>query len=388
MTLLEEMKELQGEMTAWRRELHANPETAYEERRTADFVAAKLESFGLKVHRGLARTGVVGTLGAGEGGRAVGLRADMDALPVKEANEFAHRSRSEGRMHACGHDGHVAMLLGAAKYLAATRRFSGTIHFIFQPAEESGGGGREMVKDGLFDKFGCDAVYGLHNWPDLPLGRFGVRPGPLMASSDKFEIELSGHGCHAAAPHNGVDLVLAGSAIVQGLNSIVSRCIDPAEPAVVSVTQFRAGGEAYNIIPETAFLRGTARAFSAAVQDTIERRIREICAGVCTAFGAKAEVRYLRNYPPTVNDEAQAAVCAAAAAKVVGAENVVRPKPVMGAEDFSFLLNARPGCYVFAGSGPLKDGRALHNPRYDFNDELLPYGAAYWAELAERELAR
>lgn len=388
MTLLEEMKELRKEMEVWRRDLHANPETAYEERRTADFVAAKLESFGLKVHRGLGRTGVVGTLGAGEGGRSIGLRADMDALPVQEANGFAHRSRSEGRMHACGHDGHVAMLLGAAKYLAAAKRFNGTIHFIFQPAEESGGGGREMVKDGLFDKFRCDAVYGLHNWPDLPLGQFGVRPGPLMASSDKFEIELSGHGCHAAAPHNGVDLVLAGSAIVQGLNTIVSRSVDPAEPAVVSVTQFRAGGEAYNIIPDAAFLRGTARAFSAGVQDTIERRIREICAGVCAAHGAKAEVRYIRNYPPTVNDEAQAAACAAAAAKVAGAEGVVTPKPVMGAEDFSFLLNARPGCYVFAGSGPLKDGAALHNPRYDFNDDLLPLGAAYWAALAEQELAR
>lgn len=387
MPAIDDLKKLHEEMAGWRHELHANAETAYEEKFASDFAAAKLEAFGLKVHRGLAKTGVVGVLSSGEGGRSLGLRADMDALPMQEAEGLPYRSRNEGKMHACGHDGHVAMLLGAAKHLAATKNFNGTVYFIFQPAEESGGGGREMVKDGLFGKFPCDAVYGLHNWPALPLGQFGVRPGPLMASSDKFEIELAGHGCHAAAPHTGVDLVAAAAALVQALHTIVSRSVDPVEHAVVSVTQVHAG-DAFNVIPDKAVLRGTARAFSAAVQDKIEARIREICAGVCSAFGARAEVRYIRNYPPTVNHEAQAAVCAAAAEKVVGRNNVVSPKPVMGAEDFSFLLAARPGCYVFAGSGPLKDGAALHNPRFDFNDELLPLGAAYWTALVEQELAR
>jgi amidohydrolase len=385
MSIPEGIIKLHAEMTAWRRDIHANPEIAYEELHTADLVAQKLESFGLKVHRGLGRTGVVGTLTAGEGKRAIGLRADMDALMVREENEFAHCSRNSGKMHACGHDGHTAMLLGAAKYLAATKHFDGTIHFIFQPAEESGGGGREMVEQGLFDKFPCDSVYGMHNWPELPLGQFGTRPGPLMASSDKFEIELAGHGCHAAMPHTGVDLVVAASAIVQALHTIVSRSADPLEPAVVSVTQIHAG-DAYNVIPGTALLRGTARAFSTEVQDLIERRIREICSGITAAYGASAEVRYTRNYPPTVNDATQAAVCTAVAGRLVGAENVIKVKPVMGAEDFSFMLKARPGCYVFAGTGPLKDGRALHNPRYDFNDELLPLGAAYWAALAGQVL--
>lgn len=388
MNIPEEIKKIVPEMTAWRHELHAHPETAFEEKWTSAFIAGKLKEFGLEPHTGLAGTGVVATLKAGSSKRAIALRADMDALPLKEANDFDYRSMTEGRMHGCGHDGHVAMLLGAAKHLAAKKDFDGTVHFVFQPAEEGGGGADKMVKEGLFDKFPCDAVYGMHNWPDLPLGQFGVRPGPMMASSDKFEITLSGHGCHAAMPHTGVDLVVTAAAIVQSLHTIVSRSIDPVEPAVVSVSILRAGGEAYNIIPDSVFMRGTARAFSPATQDIIERRIREICDGVCAANGARAKVEYFRNYPPTINDEAQTAVCAEAAAGIAGKDNVVTVKQVMGAEDFSFMLRAKPGCYVFAGTGPLKDGRALHNPKFDFNDNLLPIGAAYWAALAGHVLKK
>lgn len=386
MAILEEMKLLQGEMTAWRRDIHAHPETAFEEKRTSDLVAEKLAAFGLSVHKGLGRTGVVGTLKAGSGKGAIGLRADMDALPMQEKNDFEYRSVNDGKMHACGHDGHTAMLLGAAKYLAATRRFDGTVHFIFQPAEESGGGGREMVEQGLFEKFPCDSVYGMHNWPGLPVGQFGVRPGPIMASSDIFDIELTGNGCHAAMPHTGIDLVVAASALVQALQTIPSRSVDPLEPAVVSVTQLHAG-DAYNVIPGTAVLRGTARAFSPEVQDLIERRMSEICSGIAAAYGAKAKLLYTRNYPPTVNAEREAEVCASVLKRLAGAGNVIKVPQVMGAEDFSFMLRAKPGCYVFAGNGPVKDGCAIHNPLYDFNDEVLPLGAAYWASLAEHLLA-
>ena len=387
MAVPEKIRLLHREMTEWRRAIHACPETAFEERRTSVLVAEKLESFGLRVTRGLGKTGVVGTLSAGSGKRAIGLRADMDALRVQELNEFDYRSRNDGVMHACGHDGHTAMLLGAAKYLAAGGCFDGTIHFIFQPAEEWGGGGGEMVEQGLFDKFPCDSVYGMHNWPGLPAGQFGVRPGPIMASSDIFEIELSGHGCHAAMPHTGVDLVVAASALVQALQTIVSRSVDPLEPAVVSVTQLHAG-DAYNVIPGTAVLRGTTRAFKPEVQDLIERRMNEICAGIAATYGARADLRYTRNYPPTVNTERETAICASVLADLAGAENVIKVPQVMGSEDFSFMLRARPGCYVFAGNGPVKDGCGLHNPRYDFNDEILPVGAAYWVSLAEHILRK
>lgn len=382
MTILDEMRLLHGEMTAWRRDMHANPEIAYEELRTSALVAERLESFGLRVHRGLGRTGVVGTLTAGAGKRAIGLRADMDALPVQEKNEFEHKSRNEGKMHACGHDGHTAMLLGAAKYLAGTRRFDGTVNFIFQPAEESGGGAREMMEQGLFERFPCDAVYGLHNWPGLPAGQFGVRCGPVMASSDMFEIELTGHGCHAAQPDEGADLMVLASALVQALQTITSRNVDPVEPAVVSVTQIH-GGDAYNVLPGTVILRGTARAFKPEVQDLIERRMNEICVGMSMACRARAKVRYTRSYPPTVNSDWETEICSSVLKRVVGDANVVKVPPTMRAEDFSFMLRARPGCYVFAGSGPAKNGGALHNPLYDFNDDILPLGAAYWAGLAE-----
>jgi len=387
MKIPEEIKRLVPEMTAWRHELHARPETAFEEKWTSAFVAEKLRSFGLEPVAGLAGTGVVATLKAGSSKKAISLRADMDALPLKEANDFGYRSKNEGRMHGCGHDGHIAMLLGAAKYLAAKKNFYGTIHFIFQPAEEGGGGAGKMVDEGLFEKFPCDAVYGMHNWPALPLGQFGLRPGPMMASSDKFEIELGGKGCHAAMPHTGTDLVLAAASIIKELHTIVGRSVDPLEPAVVSVAHLKAGDGAYNVMPGTALLRGTARAFSTGVQDIIERRIREICAGLSAAHGAKAEVKYSRNYPPTVNDEAQAAVCAEAAAALAGKDSVVAVKPVMGAEDFSFMLRARPGCYLFAGSGE-GDPAPLHNPKFDFNDKLLPIGAAYWCVLAGQVLPK
>ncbi len=377
---------LREEMTAWRRDLHAHPETGFEEFRTSAMVADKLESFGLLVHKGLGRTGVVGTLKAGGGKGAIALRADMDALPLKENNDFEHRSLTDGKMHGCGHDGHTAMLLGAAKRLAAAKRFSGTVHFIFQPAEEGMGGGREMVEQGLFDKFPCDSVYGMHNWPGLPLGKFGVRPGPVMASSDLFEIEMTGHGCHAAMPHTGADPIVASAALVQALQTIPGRSVDPMDPSVVSVTQIHAG-DAYSVIPDKVMLRGTTRAFTPAVQDLMERRMKEICAGVAAAHGTKASLRYTRAYPPTVNSEREAALCAEVLKRLVGAENVVEPRPVMGSEDFSFMLEKKAGCYVFAGSGPVKDGAALHNPNYDFNDELLTIGAAYWVRLVEHILA-
>jgi hippurate hydrolase len=380
MNIPEEIKKLVPEMKAWRHELHARPETAFEEKWTSAFIAEKLKSFGLEPHAGLAGTGVVATLKAGASKKAIALRADMDALPLKETNDFAHRSVNEGRMHGCGHDGHVAMLLGAAKYLASKKDFDGTVHFIFQPAEEGGGGAGKMVDEGLFEKFPCDAVYGMHNWPALPLGQFGLRPGPMMASSDKFEIELGGKGCHAAMPHTGTDLVLVAASIIQELHTIVSRSVDPLEPAVVSVAHVKAGDGAYNVMPGSVLLRGTARAFSTEVQDIVERRIREICAGIAAAHGARAEVKYTRNYPPTVNDEAQAALCAEVAEKMAGKDAVIAVKPVMGAEDFSFMLRVRPGCYIFAGSGE-GDPAPLHNPSFDFNDALLPIGAAYWSAL-------
>jgi len=378
MSIIAPISALHAEMTAWRRDLHAHPETAFEEHRTADFVAEKLASFGIAVHRGLAQTGVVGTLRIGTGLRAVGLRADLDALPIDETNTFEHRSRHAGRMHACGHDGHMAMLLGAAKHLAAARNFDGTVHFIFQPAEESRGGGRAMVEDGLFERFPVDAVFGLHNWPGMPVGEFGVMPGPMMASSDEFEIRIAGRGGHAAMPHQTVDPVVVGSQVVQALQTIVSRQANPVDPAVITVTQFHAG-DAINVIPGVAVLRGTSRAFRPAVQDLIEDGIRRACAGIAAAHGAQITVRYERHYPPTINTPSEAA----------GAENVhTGLPPTMGAEDFAFMLQVKPGAYAWIGNGPGEGGCMLHNAGYDFNDAILPLGATYWSRLAERFLCR
>jgi hippurate hydrolase len=388
MPLIDRLKHIQPEMVAWRRDIHAHPETAFEETRTAQLVAGKLASFGIEVYPGLAKTGVVGALRAGASARAIGLRADLDALHIHEQNDFAHRSRHAGRMHACGHDGHTTMLLGAAQYLAETRRFDGTVYFIFQPAEENEGGGRAMVEEGLFDRFPMAGVYGMHNWPGIPVGKFGVLPGPMMASFDIFEIVVTGRGAHGAMPHTGIDPVVAASALVQALQTIPSRTLDPIEPAVVTVTQFHAG-DAWNVIPEQAVLRGTTRAFRPAVQDQIEAGIRRICAGIDASHGTRSSVRYERRYPPTINHPRETEIAAAAMAKVVGAENVLTDlQPTMGSEDFAFMLQARPGCYVWIGNGPGEGGCVLHNPRYDFNDEILPIGASYWATLVEQVLAR
>ena len=387
MAILETAGLLHREMAEWRHDIHAHPETAFEEQRTSSLVAKKLESFGLRVHRGLGRTGVVGTLSAGSGKHSIGLRADMDALHIHEQNGFEHRSQHEGKMHACGHDGHTSMLLGAAKYLADTRNFDGTVHFIFQPAEENEGGGREMVEQGLFDKFPCDSVFGMHNWPGMPVGQFGVRPGPMMASFDIFEIELTGRGSHAAMPHTGIDPLVAATALVQALQTIPSRNVDPIESAVVSVTQIHAG-DTWNVIPNTAVLRGTTRAFRPEVQDLIERRLREISGGMAATYGTEVKVRYERRYPPTVNALRETEICTSVLERMVGAQNVNRVPPVMGSEDFAFMLQAKAGCYVFVGNGPGEGGCMLHNPHYDFNDEVLPLGASYWTTLVEHILAR
>ncbi len=376
------------EMTAWRRDIHAHPETAFEEVRTAEIVARKLESWGIEVHRGLATTGIVGTLRGGRSnGPAIGLRADLDALPMEEKNDFAHRSTIAGKMHGCGHDGHTSMLLGAAKYLAETRNFDGTVHFIFQPAEECEGGGRVMVEEGLFDKFPVEGVYGMHNMPGMAAGSFAVRAGPMMAARDTFEITVTGRGHHAAMPHQGVDPVLVASQIVGALQTIVSRGTDPVDALVLSVTQIHAGNS-WNAIPDDAVLRGTTRSLRPEVQQGLEAAIGRVAEGVAAAHGARAEVRYEIGYPPTVNSAAESELAAAAAIATVGAENVdLAPNPTMGAEDFSFMLQKRPGCYVWIGNGPGEGSCLLHNARYDFNDEILPVGAAYWVTLAQTLLA-
>ena len=388
MKIAEQIFQQQAEISAIRRDIHANPETAFEELRTSGIVAAKLESWGIEVHRGLAKTGVVGKLTCGSGTRAIGMRADMDALPIHEMNSFGYKSKNDGRMHACGHDGHTAMLLGAAKHLAESKSFDGTAYFIFQPAEEGKGGGREMVKEGLFEKFPMEAVFGMHNWPGIPIGQFAVMPGPMMASSDDFEIRITGRGAHAAMPHNGIDPVIIGAELVLALQTISSRVVSPVDAAVVSVTTFNAG-EAVNAIPAEAVLRGTARAFKPGVQDLIEEGIKRIANGIAAAHGGSVTVRYDRRYPPTVNAVRETEIAAAVLEKMVGRENVLYDlQPTMGAEDFSFMLNAKPGCYVWIGNGPGDGGCMLHNPKYDFNDEVLPIGSSYWVQLVEHVLAK
>jgi len=379
---IEQIRNNLSRLTAIRRDIHAHPETAFEEHRTAELVAQHLEGCGIETHRGVGRTGVVGVLRNGTSTRAIGLRADMDALPMTEKNAFAHRSRHQGRMHACGHDGHTTMLLGAAEYLAASRNFDGTVVFIFQPAEEGQGGGREMIDDGLFVRFPVDAVFGLHNWPGLPVGHMAVHTGPVMASADEFEITVTGHGAHAAMPHLGVDPVLAGSALVQALQSIASRNTHPVDSVVVSVTTFHAG-EAHNVIPDRAVLGGTVRAFRPEVQDATEQAMRRVCAGIGASFGAEITMEYRRGYPPTVNSADEARFCIEVARGLLG-EREVRTdlQPTMGAEDFAFMLREKPGCYVWLGNGLGEGGCMLHNARYDFNDEIIPLGASYWVRLA------
>jgi amidohydrolase len=379
----------QDEMTAWRRDLHAHPELGFEEHRTSEIVAQKLASWGIEVERGLAGTGLVGTLRAGTSTRAIGLRADMDALPMTEANSFEHASTTPGRMHGCGHDGHTTMLLGAAKYLAETRNFDGVVRFIFQPAEEGGGGAKVMIDDGLFERMPVDAVYGVHNDPSLPLGHGSVVAGPVQAASDRFHIDLTGKGGHAARPHHAIDPVVVGAHIVLALQSILSRGVDPLDSAVVSLTQFHAG-EADNVIPHTARLSGTVRTLRPEVQDRVEGLLKTIATTTAAAHGAVAEVHYSRRYPPTVNHADETARAALALGKVLGDDKVMRERrPSMGGEDFSFMLLEKPGCYLKLGQAtPEKGGISVHHPNYDFNDDLLSVGASFFSALVEQELAR
>lgn len=386
--------ELLPEIRAVRRDLHAHPELRFQEGRTAGVVAKLLGDWGIEVETGIGGTGVVGTLARGTSARSIGLRADMDALPLQELNRFEHRSRYDGKMHACGHDGHMAMLLGAARWLASHDGFEGRVHFIFQPAEEGGAGARRMIEDGLFSRFPCEAVFGMHNWPGMPVGSFGVTPGPMMASSNSFEITVRGRGAHAAMPHHGVDPVLVASHMVQVLQSVITRNKNPVDAAVLSVTSILAG-EANNIIPESARLRGTVRTFTLEVLDLIESRMRDIVAQLPPVFGATATMEFERSYPPLINSPRETALAVEVMREVAGDDRVeAQIEPPMTSEDFAFMLMERPGCYVLIGNGEgAHRGHGhdqgpctLHNPHYDFNDELIPIGASYWARLALRFL--
>jgi amidohydrolase len=388
MVVIEPIVRLQEEMTRWRRDIHAHPELGFEENRTSDLVAEKLRDFGLEVHRGIGKTGVVGVLRAGSAGRSIGLRADMDALPIHEANTFAHRSTNDGRMHACGHDGHTTMLLGAAKYLAETRNFDGVVNFIFQPAEEGIGGARAMIADGLFEKFPCEGVFGMHNRPGLALGKFAVRAGPMMAGGGFFDIRITGKGSHGARPESGVDPVLVAAHIVIALQSIVSRNVRPIDAAVVSVTKIN-GGDAYNVIPQTAQLSGTVRAFTREVMSLIEIGMRRVVKGTAEAFGATAEVDFRVIFAPTVNHAAQVDFVAGVCVEVVGEDNVNRnPALIVASEDFSFMLEKVPGAYFNIGNGAGEGACEVHNPAYDFNDAALALGATVFARIVEKKLAK
>lgn len=394
MQLIESLTESKPELQAIRRDLHAHPELRFEERRTSDVVARTLSGWGIDVHRGVGGTGVVGRIRCGTSRRAIGLRADMDALPIQETNGFPHRSHFDGRMHACGHDGHMTMLLAAARHLATARTFDGDVVLIFQPAEEGGAGAQRMIEDGLFERFPCDAVFALHNWPGLDVGQFAVAPGPMMASTSEFEIRVTGRGGHAALPHLTVDPVLVAVQIVQGLQGIVTRARNPIDAAVLSVTMIHAG-DATNVVPDTARVGGTVRTFDDAVTDLFEKQIRQISQLTAQAHGASASVDFRRSYPATVNHPEQAEFAARVADRVVGAHNVVRDvDPTMGAEDFAFMLRARPGAYLFIGNGAGAHREAghgagpcmLHNASYDFNDDLIPIGGTFWVRLAEEFL--
>ncbi len=384
-------------IAAVRRDIHAHPELCFEEVRTADVVAQKLTEWGIPIHRGLGKTGVVGIVKGRDGGasgRAIGLRADMDALPMQEFNTFAHASQHHGKMHACGHDGHTAMLLAAAQHFARYRNFDGTVYLIFQPAEEGGGGARVMIEDGLFEQFPMQAVFGMHNWPGMKMGQFAVSPGPVMASSNEFRITIHGKGGHAAMPHTGIDPVPIACQMVQAFQTIISRNKKPVDAGVISVTMIHAG-EATNVVPDSCELQGTVRTFSIEVLDLIEARMKQVAEHTCAAHEATCAFEFVRNYPPTVNSAAEADFARQVMAGIVGEANVVVQEPTMGAEDFAFMLQARPGAYCFIANG---DGThrdmghgggpcTLHNPSYDFNDDLIPLGATYWVRLAEEWLA-
>lgn len=382
MNLNEFPNALLEEMTGWRRHLHAHPETAFEEHETADFVATKLQSFGIEVHGGIAGTGVVGVLRNGDG-PMIGLRADMDALHVEERTDLPYRSQNDGKMHACGHDGHTAMLLGAAKVLAGRRNFEGTLVFIFQPAEENEGGARVMIEQGLFERFPVEQVFGLHNWPSLPAGRMAVRSGPMMAAFDRFELQVNGHGAHAAMPHLGADPIVAASHIVTGLQTIASRVSDPLKACVLSVTQIHAG-DAWNVIPDRVVLRGTTRWLDPELGSELEQSIWRISEATAKAHGCSLELDYRHCYPPTINSSQSARICGDIMTELIGADKVDRnPLPSMGAEDFAFMLQQKPGCYAWLGTGTSADCPKLHNPYYDFNDAQMPLGVAYWTRIAE-----
>ena len=388
MSPLDAIRRDHANLAAIRQDFHAHPELGMAEHRTAARVAELLESWGIEVHRGVGGTGVVGVLRNGSGNRAIGLRADMDALPIEELTDLPFRSTVKGVMHACGHDGHTTMLLGAAKYLAETRNFDGTVYVIFQPAEENFGGGEVMVKEGLFERFPMDRVFGLHNWPTAPEGTFYWREGPVMAAVANLEVTITGKGAHGAMPHMGVDPIVVAAAIVQALQSIVARNMEPVEGGVITIANIN-GGFTYNVIPETVTMKGTARWFAPEVGDLLERRFKETVTGIAAAMGATATAEFLRAYPATINETESVHLAAKAARAVQGEGRVaVMPKPTMGGEDFAFMLNAKKGAYIMLGGGRGADDANVHHPKYDFNDAILPVGASWWARLAEQELPR
>ncbi|MEH2568424.1 M20 aminoacylase family protein [Bradyrhizobium sp. AZCC 2289] len=389
MPIVNRVADLQSDIQAWRRDIHENPELLYEVHRTAAFVADRLREFGCdEVATGLGRTGVVGVIKgkkpAGNGDiRVIGLRADMDALPIEEETNLPYASKTPGLMHACGHDGHTAMLLGAARYLAETRNFAGDAVVIFQPAEEGGAGADAMIKDGLMDRFGIEQVYGMHNGPGIPVGSFAIRPGPIMAATDSIDIRIEGLGGHAARPHKCIDSVLVGSQLITALQSIVARTVDPLDSAVISICEFHAGN-ARNVIPQTAELRGTVRTLTQEVRELVEKRVREVVAGVAQMTGAKIDLVYERGYPVTKNHASQTDIAIQVAKEIAGDANVMEAPPMMGAEDFSYMLQARPGAFIFCGNG---DTAGLHHPAYNFNDDAIVYGTSYWIKLVENTLA-
>ncbi|MES2049653.1 MAG: M20 aminoacylase family protein [Pseudomonadota bacterium] len=394
MKLIDPIVQFHAEIQQIRRDIHQHPELSYEEQRTSEVVAAKLKEWGIPTIRGLGGTGVVGIIKNGTGSRAIGLRADMDALPMQEINSFAHRSKNDGKMHACGHDGHTAMLLGAAHHLSRHKNFDGTVYLIFQPAEEGGAGAKRMIDDGLFEQCPMDAVFGMHNWPGAEVGTFGVTTGAMMASANEFEVTVKGKGAHAAQPHKGIDPIMIAVQIAQSWQTIVSRNASPLESAVLSITQIHSGS-ATNVIPDEAVLIGTVRAFSTEMVDLIERRMQTIAEHTASAFDAQLEFAFQRNYPPLINHAKETAFAVEVMRAIVGEDKVdTQVEPTMGAEDFAFMLQSKPGCYVFIGNGEGAHRDAghglgpcnLHNPSYDFNDDLLPIGATYWVRLAEKFL--
>ena len=389
MPIVNRVADLQPDIQAWRRDIHQHPELLYDVHRTAAFVADRLREFGCdEVATGLGKTGVVGVIkGKKQGGhgdiKVIGLRADMDALPIEEATNLPYTSRTPGKMHACGHDGHTAMLLGAARYLAETRNFAGDAVVIFQPAEEGGAGAAAMIKDGLMDRFGIEQVYGMHNVPGIPVGSFAIRPGPIMAATASIDIRIEGHGGHAARPHKCIDSVMVGAQLITAMQQIVGRNVDPLDSAVISLCEFHAGN-ARNVIPQTADIRGTVRTLTREVSSLVEKRMHEVCAGVAQMTGAKIDLKFEYGYPVTVNHAAQTDIATRVAKEIAGDSNVHEMPPMMGAEDFSYMLEARPGAFIFCGNG---DTAGLHHPAYNFNDEAIVHGTSYWIKLVENALA-